>query len=278
MTPEAGAFDLKAYHTDQGEGFSNAVEGWRWYLPVMVTWYGIVAELPDFSTTIPEHVFDVAPNTKITSKVRFSLNADHPQPETARLSLVHKVGNNEYPVTLPVTEALFQPGETKEYDFTVTSQHTNTEIISRIEPVSTPTDANRDNNEDIAHIEVQAYDIAIKIQPLKTNWVIPDNSVLVESTVTVRRKDNFPGTLPVKVTINGPGGPKVHTLNLGPKEIKQYPYNFNAGPGTYTINGEAWPANDSWTDVYPQDNKDSVTITVKKMNLPETDRKIRVGL
>uniref|UniRef100_UPI001A9A5D79 PQQ-binding-like beta-propeller repeat protein n=1 Tax=Desulfofalx alkaliphila TaxID=105483 RepID=UPI001A9A5D79 len=174
-----------------------------------------------------------------------------------------------------------EPGQEKTLSYSWTAESNSVELVGaiNIEPNARKyPETTYEDNKITEKFAPAAYDIAIKIRPLKTNWVIPDNSVLVESTVTVRRKDNFPGTLPVKVTINGPGGPKVHTLNLGPKEIKQYPYNFNAGPGTYTINAEAWPANDSWTDVYPQDNKDSVTITVKKMDLPETDGKIRVGL
>ena len=173
------------------------------------------------------------------------------------------------------------PGQEATIYYTWTAPDKKVELVGAInvEPsASKYPETTYEDNKITLNLTPAAYDIAVRIIPLKTNWVIQGNSTEVRSTVTVRRKDNFPGTLPVRVTINGPGGPKVHTLNLAPRESRQFSYNFNAAPGTYTISSEAWPTDNSWTDVHPPDNRHRVTITVQRMNLPETDRSIRIGL
>ncbi len=139
-------------------------------------------------------------------------------------------------------------------------------------------ESNVEDNVVEATIPVSGYDVSIKVVPLKKDWKIDQPTVMVESTVTVKRKDNIPGAIPVKVTLNGAGGPKTHIVNLNPGEYKQYPYHFKAGPGTYTIHAEAWPSDGSWSDIHPPDNTARTTVNVSRMNLPKGDYEIRVGL
>lgn len=267
--------------------FSDFAQGWRWYLPVLISWYGIAQQPPDFSTQLEVEQFkDVKPGQVITSTVTYSLNKDHPQPETAWLRLHHVIGGNEYPITLepldpadaPNTKGYIelQPGESKTYRYKFTVQNRPSVIVSRINPISVSEDANWENNRDEAPVLIPENDIMVKIRPKMNPWTTTNNPATITSTINVKRKDNTPGTLPTKVTISGPAGTSVVNITLAPGELKQIPYSFVArSGGNYTITAEAWPPDNSWTDAYPPDNRDRVTIEVIIAQTPEpTDKKI----
>ncbi|MEW5954868.1 MAG: hypothetical protein AB1815_14340 [Bacillota bacterium] len=283
LAPQRSAYDLKKHHTGQGDQFANAVEGWRWYLPVMITWYGIGADIPDFATKLEVDKFaDVKPGQRVTSNVTYTLSPDHPQPETAKLRLNHQVGVGEHPVTLvPVNPAdapnaqgvvEFQPGETKEYRYEFTVRDQSRKIISRINPVSTARDSDWSNNRDEALISGDV-DIAVRAWPIKNNITISwmSDSVVAGANVRVTRKDNG-SPVNVRLTMNGPGGQKVHEFVLGPESAKLEPYLFPvSNAGAYTVTAEAWPVGAN--DIYPQDNVASTTINVTKQSRPETGPK-----
>ncbi len=267
--------------------FSEFAQGWRWYLPVLISWYGIAQQPPDFSTQLEVEQFkDVKPGQVITSTVTYSLNKNHPQPETAWLRLHHVIGENEFPVTLEPLDPAdapdakgyieFQPGESKTYRYKFTVQNKPSVIVSRINPVSVSQDANWENNRDEAPVLIPENDIMVKIRPKMNPWTTINNPETITSTINVKRKDNMPGTLPTRVTISGPAGTKTTNITLAPGELKQIPYDFVARTsGNYTISAEAWPSDNSWTDAYPPDNKDTVTIQVIITQAPKpTDKKI----
>lgn len=267
--------------------FSDFAQGWRWYLPVLISWYGIAQQPPDFSTQLEVEQFkDVKPGQVITSTVTYSLNKDHPQPEMAWLRLHHVIGENEYPITLepldpadaPNTKGYieFQPGESKTYRYKFTVQNRPSVIVSRINPISVSQDANWENNRDEAPVLVPENDIMVKIRPKMNPWTTNRLPDLVETTVNVKRKDNSGGNLPVKLTVQGPAGSKTFTFNLAPGQYKSNSYNFTASStGNYSIKAEAWPADSSWTDAYPKDNVDTEVIEVTYYQPPKpTDSRI----
>lgn len=143
------------------------VEGYRFYTPTIAAWYGVPINVtpPDFSVEFEQYIYDnMKPGTVIEGIAKFKLNEDHPQPETAKLTLVHKVGNTEWQVTLtaikpentlPANGVIeFKPGEIKEYRFTITVLVKDTLLRSLINPVSVNTDSNWSNNRAEAHIFV----------------------------------------------------------------------------------------------------------------------------
>lgn len=269
---------------------SKMVEGWRWYLPGIIKWYGIKEAVPDFSTKLEKNKFsNVKPGEKLTSTVTYSLNKDHPQAEIAWLRLHHVIDGKEYPITLePLNPAdkpnekgyiELQPGESKTYRYSFTAQNTPSKIVSRINPISTSQDRDWSNNRDEAIVEVAGCDISVKLTPqnLDGKWLISGSEQIKIFCVT-KRKDNLPIQIPVRLTVNGPAGTKVQTFTLAPGGKNQYNYVFTAtSSGTYTITAEAWPTGDI-KDIYPADNKDQITISVVKENLPPGDSRTRANL
>lgn len=242
----------------------------------------IKESVPDFSTELAQHLFKAEPGETIQSVVRYKLNEDHPQPETAKLRLDHLVGISEYPIALvPVNPAdapnaqgvvEFQPGEVKEYRYEFTVQNQSRKIISRINPVSTDKDSDWSNNRDEAIISGDV-DIAVQAWPIKNGYIIPWNmdSLTVGANVRVTRKDSG-SPVNVKLTINGPAGQKVHEFILDPEGAKTEQYYFTvSNAGAYTVTAEAWPVDAN--DMYPQDNVDSTTINVTKQSRPSTGPK-----
>ncbi|WP_031518175.1 hypothetical protein [Desulfofalx alkaliphila] len=160
LVPLTSALNIKDEENRRYIGYepaniSNLVEGWRWYLPGIITWYGVPVDgVYDFSVELDEQWFgDIAPGTKIASKVRFKLNEDAPGPAAARLSLVHHVNGTDYNIVLNPAEDVYQPGEVKEYTYSFTAQSVDSEIITTIEPVVV-TDPNLENNEDRAYVNI----------------------------------------------------------------------------------------------------------------------------
>ncbi|KJS75612.1 MAG: hypothetical protein JL56_07255 [Desulfotomaculum sp. BICA1-6] len=167
---------------------------------------------------------------------------------------------------------------TLNFSWTAGSDNTMTALINLDQkPVKKSRDEiNFDNNKITVTFDLHENDVMVKIRPYMNPWITIDNPATIKSTINVKRKDNTPGNLPTKVTISGPAGTNVVNINLFPGEVKQIPYNFVAwSGGNYTITGEAWPSDNSWTDTYPPDNKDSVTIEVNLIQGPQpTDKKL----
>ncbi|SFH34078.1 hypothetical protein SAMN05660649_04812 [Desulfotomaculum arcticum] len=275
--------------TDQD--FSDLAQGWRWYTPVLINWYGVPRQAlqpPDFSVTLDKHEFkNMDPGDKVTLTATYKLNDDHPQPEKAKLGAFHVIGA-EYPVTLepldpkdaPDNDSVieFQPGEQKQYRITVTVQNRNSVVQAKVWPADASNDADWSNNSDEASILVPVNDIMVEILPSMNPWETNNLPDLVETTISVTRKENSGGNLPVKLTVQGPAGNKTFTFNLAPGQYENRPYNFTvSNTGNYNIKAEAWPSDGSWTDAHPEDNVDTEVIKVIYYQLPEpTDSKLHV--
>ncbi|MDF9409495.1 MAG: hypothetical protein A4E52_00073 [Pelotomaculum sp. PtaB.Bin013] len=129
-----------------------------------------------------------------------------------------------------------------------------------------------DNRMEVPYtVKGKDYDIKVQIIPGMNPWSTTDNPAYMWATVIVSRKDELPETLPVRLTISGDGGTVVKTFDLPPKGSPyEYEYNITASvPGYYNVEAQAWPFDDSWTDVYPPDNVDSVTIEYIHNKPPE---------
>ncbi|TYO94523.1 hypothetical protein [Desulfallas thermosapovorans] len=147
--------------------FSDMAQGWRWYTPVLIKWYGVpkvVVQPPDFSVTLDRYEFkDMNPGDKITLTATFKLNENHPQPERAKLGAFHVTGTEYTATMVPVepSDALdsngiikFNPGETKQYRITVTVSTRNSVVQAKIWPADTTIDANWTNNRAEAQIRL----------------------------------------------------------------------------------------------------------------------------
>ncbi|MCL5290726.1 MAG: hypothetical protein M1489_06865 [Firmicutes bacterium] len=255
--------------------------GQLWYVTIPIAPEALLPAAPDLSTNLETNSFTGAkPGDKITSTVAYRLNPDHPRPERALLRLHHVVDGQEYPVQLqPVNGApvpdekgyiTLQPGDVKVYSYIFTVQDGPSKILSRVNPVDTQEDKNWDNNCAEATVIPQSYDIKIKLQSDQSIYTsIDGDPTPVLLTATVTRKDDIPGEIDVTGSIKD-GFPI--DLKLAPGESKKVEYGYPARPGKYTINAEAWPVGTS--DIYPPDNRDSITITAKNesFNLDPTIR------
>jgi len=130
-----------------------------------------------------------------------------------------------------------------------------------------------DNNKIEKTVEGLGYDIKIKLQSDKATYTsIDGDPTPVELTATVTRKDDIPGVIDVTGSIKD-GFPI--DLKLGPGESGKVEYSYPARPGTYHIDAEAWPEGSD--DIYPPDNRDSITVTVKN-EVFDLDSEIRSGV
>lgn len=120
-------------------------------------------------------------------------------------------------------------------------------------------------NNNIVEIAVKPnseYDIKVEIVPGRGNpWKSMKKPADLWATIKVTRKDDLQDTLPVRLSIDGDGGPVTEEFNMEPGGRHSYEYHIQAySSGDYIINAQAWPSDDSWQDVYPPDNTDSHTI------------------
>jgi|GEM_PF-2223938 len=126
------------------------------------------------------------------------------------------------------------------------------------------------------------YDIKVQIEsgmPGKTVWSTSLNPADMWVNVHVTRKDSQPGTLPVRLTIDGPAGRQVIDLPaFEQKDVRTYYWKAYTSGSDYTVTAQAWPSDGSWEDVHPPDNTDSITITYECFELKPLDGKIRGGL
>lgn len=118
-----------------------------------------------------------------------------------------------------------------------------------------------DNNKLDRQISVAGYDIKVKIIPDDTNiTTVNGEPTEITYAVAVTRKDDIPGSIGVTGAMTQTTVTDSFILNLAPGETKKAYNSFTAGPGTYTIEAEAWP--DGTDDIYPSDNRDRVTVSV----------------
>ncbi|CCO08858.1 Athe_2463 domain-containing protein [Desulforamulus hydrothermalis] len=262
-----------------------------WYLTIPLTPLALTAD-PDFSVTLEVEKFrDTKPGDKVTSTVTYKLNQDHPRAERAWLRLHHQVGNTEYPVKLqPLNPAdapnsngyvTFQPGESKTYKYTFTVQSTSKKIIARINPVDSANDKDWNNNRDEADI-FSGYDVGITVvsQYGKDISIERGKTDTLPFLAIIKRYDQEGGTIPVKLTLTGPGGTVTKILNMTSGQRIDVPYKFtvNSTPKTYKVHGEVWPPDKSWEDIKPKNNVSEASITTKTFGLAPGENEIRVNL
>jgi len=125
---------------------SEMTQGWRYFMPAVLNWYGIPKELPDL------YVADLDPGTNQTlpgetyqGTVVFGLKDTYKEPVKARLELTH----NGYPISSVHGKTVaFNPGEEKEYTFSFTGiEGKDSVIVARIVPVEPDGDIDYSNNE-----------------------------------------------------------------------------------------------------------------------------------
>ncbi|MFZ5643881.1 MAG: Athe_2463 domain-containing protein [Bacillota bacterium] len=247
-------------------------DGGLWYVTVPILPEIMVPKTPDLATHLETDKFiDVQPGRKITSTVAYSLNQDHPNPERAWLRLHHAVDGQEFPIQLaPVNGApapdkdghiILQPGGVKIYSYTFTVQDRPTKILSRIDPADAMKDKNWENNRAEADVKINGYDIKIKITPERQSYkAVNGEPALLSFKVRVTRKDDIPGLINITGANKTRVDSKSFNIKLGPGEYINIPYSFKGGPGSYTIDSEAWPSGVS--DIHPPDNVDRVTVNV----------------
>lgn len=268
-----------------GVAFHKDSRGIIWYVPIpMVPLVDI--SVPDLSTTLEAESFtNVNPGDKLTSTVTYKLNVDHPKEEAAWLRLHHVVDGVEYEVKLEPFNPLdasdekgyikLKPGESKKYRYTITVQRQATKVLARINPVSTDQDALWENNRAEAPVIRPLYDIRVEVIPDKYSYTAIDKA-FISMKIYITRKDTTPISIPFTLSIDGPIGSFTvnKTLAVGDQYVGKY--EFGGGPGSHTVSASAWPT--GFEDIYPDDNRDSATVSVQSIELTKPDSGIRVEL
>lgn len=241
----------------------------------------------DLSAVLKEESFQGIPGSVIESTATFALNNEAFYKETAKIRLYMKTaaGEVELPFT-PVDPAkkmngsqyTFQPGEKLEVKFSFTVPDSPAEMVARIDRVSSMRywiEKNTANNEDRAPVISGQYDVKVKIIPDgKGYYSFDGDSTTVSYNLKITRMDNVPGEIEVSLMVSDPSGRRNDRIILGPG-YKDIPFEFEGGPGSYTIEAEAWPVGKP--DANPGDNRDVITVTVKNQQL-NIDSKIKSDL
>lgn len=129
--------------------FPDTQEGWLWFLPVHIAWYGIPDYVPDFSVRFDDTHIVETPGTQATIGVTYKLNSEHDKVETAKLELwqEREDGSLVKRITPPDGEIReFEPGQDVRVTFKAEVFLDDTKCVAVIRPVSTDRDANWDNN------------------------------------------------------------------------------------------------------------------------------------
>jgi len=117
------------------------------------------------------------------------------------------------------------------------------------------------------------YYVAPFKEPVRVKMFADETTTSVKLNIAFARRDSQDSQVPYKITITGPGGTVTKTgANLKRNEPLFVPYNFNVGPGTYTIRAEIWPQPQSM-EANPQDNTTTITVIVEKLPYPKTGPK-----
>lgn len=135
--PEEKAVNIKDEEEAKGQQFLENVEGWRYYLPFVVYWYGTPdkpAELPDlYVKSLTSNTSTTTQGTRYSGTVTFGLKNDYPQPMQAKLTLTH----NGYSVSgVDGQRITLNPGEEKTFNFNFTGQNGNSFLYAKIAPAT----------------------------------------------------------------------------------------------------------------------------------------------
>jgi hypothetical protein len=221
---------------------------------------------PDFSVELIPGRFDGQDGQKLTGTVRYALNEDHPQPETAILRLHHVAGGEHAvrfealnPADAPDAQGhvAFQPGDVKEYRYSFTVQAASEMILARINPVQGQ-DKNWANNRAEAPILRPCTDIRVSLTPHPAGVRGTGDNTQLTAVVT-RGRDGPAGPVSVRFKF-GHGSWQNFTLAQGQsREFRSVVTHDQAGNITYSA--EAWPV--GIEDCNPANNRASVTIPVQ---------------
>ncbi|WP_211230101.1 hypothetical protein [Desulfovirgula thermocuniculi] len=233
---------------------------------------------PDFYIKIDPHQVKAQPGQELTFAVTAGLKPTFPQPWKALVRAFHVVNGVEYPASLtlngvpvaPDQPVEFQPGEEKQGTVAVHAQNVGTTVVVKINPVDTSEDADWSDNRDEAQITT-LVDVAVKVWPIKDPYVMSWYSSSLTPGVNVRvyRKD-YGEPVSVKLTVDGPAGPKTFDFVLAGGESRTVQYYFTVtGGGAWTVSAEAWPVPGDLESYLP-DNSASAQVTVIKREPPPT--------
>ncbi|MEW6541926.1 MAG: hypothetical protein AB1402_10025 [Bacillota bacterium] len=222
---------------------------------------------PDFSVELIPNRFEGQNGQALSGTVRYRLNEDHPQAETAWLRL-HHVAGAEHAINLqPVVPAdapnaqghvLFQPGDVKEYRYSFTVQAASEMILARINPVQGQ-DKNWSNNRAEAPILRPCTDISVKLsQHPAGKRFVGDNTQL--TAVVTRGRDGPAGPVGVRFRF-GHGSWQNFTLAQGQsRTFSDVVRHDRAGNVTYSA--EAWPV--GIEDCNPANNRAEARVRVEE--------------
>ncbi|MGI5882000.1 MAG: InlB B-repeat-containing protein [Dethiobacteria bacterium] len=116
---------------------ADVVEGWRWYLPVTISWYGVGGEKPDFEVkSLVAGTDKTVPGEQYTGTVKYKLKSTADGPKEAILHMTHNGFGLKTPDGGSIHNKIltFQPGEEKTFQFAWSGQNTDSTLRAEIWP------------------------------------------------------------------------------------------------------------------------------------------------
>jgi hypothetical protein len=258
---------------------ADVVEGWRWYLPITVSWYGVGGEKPDFEVVLlVPGAEETTPGEAYTGTVEYKLKDNAPGPVEAILHMTH----NKFGLKTPEGDKIhnkiltFQPGEEKTFQFAWTGQASDSTIRAEVWPTE-PAGLSKEQRD--AYPEDNVMELTVKQRNMMPDFAVTS---LISGINRAEPGGNYMGTVSFKLkdTISTPTEAQIflkhnnNSLSLNnkiivfqPGETKTYNYSW-IGQRSNTIAAEIWPTQPAGLskeqrDAYPPDNKKQITVPTK---------------
>lgn len=279
LAPDKNAIDRKSvrFEGDNNQAIDAAAEGWRWYLPAIITWYGIPKEqsapdLPDaYVKEIKTTARETEPGKVYTATVTYGLKGPYEGKMPCKIGLTH----NGYSIT-PIDGQKLNLGawEEKTYEFTFTGQQGKDSVLeAKIWPDAGDKDWSNNNKQLIvpqkAEYDLEAYlEFVSEVESGTTEklvgWLYNKSDVPVVSKGVWRVNGKIVKTIN-NVTIPANKGIKTtydFSIPAGTKTGKTYQVEIEVNPDRNQ------PAQEkTWSN-----NKDSGTIEAYLNNIKSDGR------
>jgi hypothetical protein len=235
LAPQNNAIDRKAirFDGDNNAAIDAAAEGWRWYLPALITWHGIPkeqpADLPDaYVKAIIADDKETEAGKTYKAKVTYGLKAQYKGNTPCKLGLTH----NTYGIAPIDGQKLeLSPGEEKTFEFTFTGQEGKNSVLeAKIWPETGDKDWSNNSKELIVPCKQGEADLSAKIMYDRN---IVDSGSSVNIYGVAKNHSDHEITTKVVFRVNG-GLKKAATITIPAQKFIKTTYKLSVPAKTPT--------------------------------------------
>lgn len=235
LAPQDNAIDRKSvrFEGDNNQAIDAAAEGWRWYLPAIITWYGIpkeqpAADLPDaYVKEIKTTATETEAGKTYNATVTYGLKGPYEGIAPCKIGLTH----NGYSVyNIDGQKLNLNHWQEKTFEFTFTGQKGKDSVLeAKIWPDAG--DKNWDNNSKKLVVPQKA-ELDLEVFLDTTDWIESGTSELLDAWLY--NKSDVPVTTKGVWRINGKVVKTINNVTIPANKGIKTTYDFSIPAGTQT--------------------------------------------